>query len=220
MTDFAKVPEASIYRLALYHCFVGEMVRTGVTGRITSRQIAEDLGIKEETVRRDLSYIGGVGRPGAGYEAGVLFDALTIFLGLHDDYPIVKVGTAQMLSALQVVFPAHAYGVRPAAYYSELPEDVGKVVDDIEIKHITELPKIDPSLGATVALVACSPGWVQVIIDMLYEGGIRGVLLLTPAIRLDKPEGMYINQVRMPCDIKSLACRCQVVQGSVVESGV
>ena len=40
---------------------------------------------------------------------------------------------------------------------------------------------------------------------------VTGVLLLTPAIKLAKPEGMTISHVRMPCDIKSLACRCQTL---------
>lgn len=199
-----------MYRLSLYHCYLGELIRKGDSGRITSRMLAEELSIKEETVRRDMSFIGTVGRPGAGYEIPSLFSAITDFLGLSAEYPIIKVGSAQMLSALHVVFPAHSYGVRPVAYYSELPDDVGRVVDDITIQHLTELPKMDRSRGVDVALVACSPGWVQVTIDLLAEAGISGVLLLTPAIKVNKPEGMQINHVRMPCDIKSLACRCQL----------
>jgi redox-sensing transcriptional repressor len=210
MTEQKNIPEASVYRLSLYHCYLGEVIRKGSTGRVTSRQLAEELGIKEETVRRDMSFIGGVGRPGAGYEVPTLFATLTEFLGLSDEYPIVKVGTAQMLSALQVVFPAHSYGVRPVAYYSELPEDVGKVVDDITIRHITDLPDLEPELGVSVALVACSPGWVQMVVDLLAQAGIGGILLLTPAIKVARPEDVNINHVRMPCDIKSLACRCKV----------
>ena len=205
-----RVPEASLYRLSLYHCYLGEILRQGTSGRITSRHLADELGIKEETVRRDMSFIEGSGRPGAGYDAGELFSNLTSFLGLSDEYPVVKVGSAQMLASLQVVFPAASYGVKPVGYYSELPEDVGEIVDNIAIKHVTELPALDRELGVTVALVACSPGWVQMTLHLLDQAGVTGVLLLTPAIKLDRPEGMVINHVRMPCDIKSLACRCQV----------
>jgi len=200
-----------VYRLSLYHCYLGEVLRVGGTEeRITSRELAEELGIREETVRRDMSFIGGVGRPGSGYQTGSLFDALQAFLGLKDEYPVLKVGTAQMLQALKVVFPAHAYGLEPVAHYSELPDDVGVLVDDIPVRHISELPDLDPSLDVTVALVACSPAWVQRTLTMLGDAGIRGVLLLTPAIKLDVPEGMNLTHVRMPCDIKSLACRCQL----------
>jgi hypothetical protein len=40
-------------------------------------------------------------------------------------------------------------------------------------------------------------------------------LLLTPIIRIRRPEGMNVTQLRMPCDLKSLACRCRVPVGTV-----
>lgn len=210
MTDSSRVPDASVYRLSLYHCYLGEVLRTGVAGRITSRQLADALGVKEETVRRDMSFIGGVGRPGAGYEPQVLFDALQEFLGLSDQYPIVKVGSAQMLEALSVVFPAQSYGVEPVACYSEHEDDAGTVVHGVTVRHLDEIPMLDPSLGVKVALVACSQAYVQTTLDLLSRAGITGVLLLTPSILVDRPEGMSVTHVRMPCDIKSLACRCKV----------
>lgn len=210
MNNGTEAPDASVYRLSLYHCYLGELLRSGISGRITSRQLAGELGLKEETLRRDMSFVGNVGRPGAGYDARELFARITEYLGLSEEYPIIKVGTVQMLEALRVVFPAHSFGVEPVALYSELESDAGAAVDGLEVRHVSELPLIDPALGAVVALVACSPEWVQRTIDLLHAGGVTGVLLLTPAIRLVRPEGMQVTQMRMPCDIKSLACRCQV----------
>lgn len=202
-------PDATVYRLSLYHCYLGELHRSEGPQRITSRRLAEELNIKDETVRRDLSFLGAGGRPGAGYESADLFTSLQNYLGLSDEYPIVKVGSKQMLESLAVVFPTSAYGVRPVAYFSENPEDVGARVHDIEIRHIDEIPAIDRKLGATVALVACSPTVVQRVIDLLGEADIHGVLLLTPSIKLKKPADMTLTHVRMPCDLKSIACRCQ-----------
>ncbi len=210
MANSGSIPEASVYRLSLYHCYLGELLRTGETQKVLSRVLAAELNIKEETVRRDLSFIGGVGRPGSGYDAETLFRALQEFLGLSDQYPIARVGTAQMLGALGVVFPPQSYGVKPVAYYSELDDDAGKTLDGIEIRPISEIPSMDAALGVDVALVACSPERVSETLAYLSVAGVTGVLLLTPALRLEKPEGMTITHVRMPCDIKSLACRCHV----------
>ncbi len=210
MANPTSIPEASVYRLSLYHCYLGELLRTGETQKILSRVLASELNIKEETVRRDLSFIGGVGRPGSGYDAQTLFRALQEFLGLSDQYPIARIGTAQMLGALGVVFPPQSYGVKPVAYFSELDEDVGKSIDGIEIKPLAEIPAMRSDLMVDVALVACSPERVSETLRYLSEAGVTGVLLLTPAMRLEKPEGMTITHVRMPCDIKSLACRCHV----------
>ncbi len=208
-------PDATLYRLSLYHCYLSELIRVGAPERITSRQLADELGIKEETVRRDISFVGDIGRPGAGYDPEVLFREFTSYLGLSDEYPLIMVGTARMLEALQVVFPSERFGVKPAGLYSELPEDAGAVVGGLTVAHLTDLSRLNQSLGVRVALVACSPGWVQVSLDLLAGAGITGALLLTPIIRIRKPEGMTITQMRMPCDIKSLACKCAGKVGSV-----
>lgn len=199
-----------MYRLSLYHCYLGELHRVDGPQRITSARLAEELNVKEETVRRDMSFIGSVGRPGSGYESEALQAALQEFLGLEDQYPIIKVGSAQMIDALSVVFPEDAYGMRGVAYYSELQDDVGETLHGIEIRHIEELPQLSPSLGVTVALVACTPAVVQQVIDLLAQAGITGVLLLTPSVKLTRPEGMTVTHVRIPCDLKSIACRCQL----------
>lgn len=219
MPEPNHVSDATVYRMALYHCFLGELLRSEpLPARIRSRQLAEDLGIKEETVRRDLSYVGGVGRPGAGYDAQELFDALQRFLGLSDEYPIVRIGTAQMLGALDVVFPAESYGVLPVAYFSELDSDVGSEVRGIKIQPLSDLSSLDPNLGVSVALVACAPAFVQETLYPLDKAGVSGVLLLTPSIRLEKPEGMNVTHVRMPCDIKSLACHCKPAASLLMDS--
>lgn len=218
MAQAKTAPEATLYRLSLYHCYLLELIRVGAPPRITSRQLAEELDVKEETVRRDISFVGEMGRPGAGYEPVVIFDELTRFLGLSDEYSIAMVGTARMLEALQVVFPPEHYGVRPVALFSELPDDSGRLVGGLAVAHLSDITGLDAALGVSVALVACSPGWVQVTVELLAQAGVTGILLLTPIIKLRKPEGVTVTQIRMPCDLKSLACRCQVPRAEAVGS--
>lgn len=212
-----KVPESTVYRLSLYHCYLNELVRLGRTGEITSRVLAESLGLKEETVRRDMSFVGSLGRPGAGYDPALVLDRLTEFLGLSAEYPIVMVGTADMLHALELVFPADLYGFKTAACFSELHEDAGRRIGDVEVAHLSDIPRLDQSLGIEIALVATSPGWAQVAVDLLAQAKVTGVLLMTPIITLHAPEGMNIRKLRLPCDLKTLACHCRVPIPGMVE---
>ncbi|HSK46838.1 MAG TPA: winged-helix domain-containing protein [Coriobacteriia bacterium] len=207
MTGKPKASDATIYRLSLYHCYLGNLNRAEGPQLITSGRLARELDVSEETVRRDLSCLGSIGRPGAGYRSESLLSAIQDYLGLTDDYPIVQVGSAQMLEALSVVFPPEDYGVRPVALFSELVEDAGKTVHGIVVRHIDELPSLDRGLGACTALVACSPAVVHGVLDALDAAGVTAVMLLTPAVTLDPPQDMLVTQVRIPCDIKSLACR-------------
>lgn len=58
-----STPEASVLRLCRYHCYLGELLRAGDVTRVTSHEMSAELGVSEETVRRDLSYVDVEGRP-------------------------------------------------------------------------------------------------------------------------------------------------------------
>jgi redox-sensing transcriptional repressor len=205
MAESGRAPQASVLRLSRYHCFLGELLRGEETGRLTSREIAEELGVAEETVRRDLSYIEVEGRPGSGYDPSELYQGLESYLGLADESPFVAVGSARMLGALRTIFPSEELGMRMVACYSELEDDAGENVDGVEVRPLAELPSLDRCLGATVALVACEPGSVGAALDAVHEAGIDAVLMLTPVLRPHHPEGMQVTYFRIPCSLKSLA---------------
>ena len=208
----AKQPsDATVYRLALYHCYLEDLIFREAPDRITSRQLADALDLKEETVRRDVSFVGGSnGRPGAGYQATRLLRSIAEFLGISEECPIIKVGNAEMLAAVSVVFPATHYGVRPVACFTEEPLDVGKSIDGLALQHIADITRLVPETGAKVAIIATAPAWVQVSVDLLQQAGVTGFLLLTPVAAIEHAENTTVHHIRMPCDIKSLACRCRV----------
>jgi len=205
MADATRAPEASVLRLSRYHCFVGELLRSGNSGRIRSRQIANELGVSEETVRRDLSYANVEGRPGAGYELKPLLDSLEEYLDLSEHHPFVAVANKEMLAGLSLVFPAELFGLRPVAYFSARPEDAGARVDGMEIRDLSGLASAGPELGASIALVACEPHSVQLVLETLKSARICSALMLTPVLRPHHPEGMSITYFRIPCALKSLA---------------
>jgi len=173
--------------------------------RVTSRELADELGLSEETVRHDLKVIDIEGRPGAGYDLGDLYEALQTYLELSDSHPFAAVGNADVLRGLTVTFPAENFGMKPGAYYSDRAEDIGQVVDGIEIEDIADAAESLRAAGISVAVVACSPEAVDSVLDKLAEGGVGGVLMLTPALRPRHPEGMNVTYFRIPCALKSLA---------------
>ena len=184
---------------------MGELIRSSDLGRLTSHQMAEELGLSEETVRRDLSYVDVEGRPGAGYDPALLYDALEAYLGISACFPFLVVGARSMLEALTVVFPADEFGLKPVAYFSECPEDAGVSVDGLIVRDLGEIAGLDHALGVTVALVACEPDSVARTLDLLHGAGVHSVLMLTPTLRPRHPAGMNVTYFRIPCALKALA---------------
>jgi NADH/NAD ratio-sensing transcriptional regulator Rex len=199
-----NAPEPSMLRLSRYHCFLGELMGMRPNRRVTSRELAEELGLSEETVRHDLKYVDVAGRPGAGYDMQALHVALQDYLELLPDHPVVVVANADMARGLQITFPAEIYGLSVVAYLSERPGDVGKSVGNLTIAPLSDAAAVVSS-GASVAVVAVAPDHLEDVLDRLATAGMRGALLLTPALRPYHREGLEVTYFRIPCALKSLA---------------
>jgi redox-sensing transcriptional repressor len=200
-----RAPEPSVLRLSRYHCFLGELMGVRSSRRVTSRELAEELGLSEETVRHDLKYVDVEGRPGAGYEMTALYEALQSYLELSPGHPVAIVANADMARGLQVTFPAESYGLSVVAYLSERAEDVGERVGDLTIAPLADIATMAAATGASVAIVAVAPDHLEEVLDHLAAAGLGGALLLTPALRPYRPEGIEVTYFRIPCALKSLA---------------
>jgi redox-sensing transcriptional repressor len=194
-----------VLRLSRLHCFLGELMGVRSSRRVTSREIAEELGLSEETVRRDLQYVDVQGRPGSGYDLRELHSALQAYLELSEAHPILVVGNADILRGLTVTFPASQYGLHAVGYLSERQDDVGVEIDGLKIGDLADAPRIVAALGVSVAIVACQPDHAETVLDALAAAGIGGALMLTPVIRPYRPDGMDVTYFRMPCALKALA---------------
>ena len=68
--------------------------------KIMSNELARELGINSTSVRRDISYLGHMGRQGYGYDIKKLIDELKKELGDGKDEGIVLMGVGNMGKAL------------------------------------------------------------------------------------------------------------------------
>ena len=205
MSKPPTAPAATVLRLSRYHCFLGELQRSAEPGLIRSREIADELGLSEETVRHDLSFVAVKGRSGAGYDPSALFEAIQAFLDLSALHPFFAIGNTDILRGLTITFPAADFGMRPVAYFSERPEDVGMEVDGLPIQALSAVATTARESGATIALVACEPAAVDSVLENLSCAGIKGVLMLTPVLRPTHPASMDVTYFRIPCSLKALA---------------
>lgn len=215
MSESPRASEASMLRLSRYHCFLGEMIASPSPRPVTSREIAKELGLSEETVRHDLKHVPIEGRPGSGYDPKALHEALQEYLDLSVGHPFVVVGNVDILRGLTVTFPAAQFGMRPVGYLSDRPADIGIDVEGIAITQMADAPQLVAELDVSLALVACAPESVDSVLESLLAAGITGVLMLTPVLRPHHPEGLHVTYFRMPCALKSLAGKESAAQESV-----
>lgn len=212
------IPDASLYRLSIYHCLITDWLLVGKREPITSKKLADALGLNDVTVRNDLSYLDKLpGKRGVGYDPVGLHRSISSLLGIENYVAIAVIGSIRVIDGLLSVFNAERFGFVPAAFFSENPEDIGAALNCQEIMPLEKIPEVLPPLGIKVAIVATHPNWVQKALELLAEAGVRGVLNVTPMVAPEVPKGMILHQRRLPCDLKSLVFKISSVSS---ENGI
>ncbi|MHB8841556.1 MAG: winged-helix domain-containing protein [Candidatus Aquicultor sp.] len=211
-------PAAVLHRLALYHCLLTDWLLAGKKGAITSKEIASALGLNEVTVRNDLSFMSETpGKRGVGYSIDGLRQMLGEFLALPSFAPVAFVGSAKVISSLFSFFLVEKYGFISAAFFSEDPNDRGAVINGREVQPVEAVSSELSAMGIKVAVVVTHPSWVQHSINLLAQAGVKGILVLTPSVIIEAPEGVYVTQIRIPCDLKSLFHRVNMLEQQRLE---
>lgn len=200
-----RIPDIVLERLALYHCLLQEWILTKRKQPVTSKEISRILGLTDETVRRDLSFLSqSGGKPGVGYDVEELFQIIGEKLSMEDRVPIVVVGSIEVLDTLLSIFELEKFGFIVEAVFSENPEDKGKAYRGVRIKSLDEIDADNIPEGCRLAVVMTHKNWANYSIEKLHQAGIKGVLNLTPMVVSTFPEGMEGIQLRYPCYLKVL----------------
>lgn len=200
-----QIPDVVLERLALYHCFLQEWIMVNKDKPITSKEMAQILGLTDETVRRDLSFLSKTGgKPGVGYNVRELYELLSEKLNIEDRLPIIFVGNLNLLESLSDVLNFAKFGFFVEGVFSENPEDVGKLYYGIKVKALDELSKGSIPENCRLAVVMVHSQWLNYTFTKLKEAGIKGVLNFTPSVTTPFPEGMEGIQLRYPCYLKIL----------------
>jgi len=203
---FKPVPPAVIRRMAQYDCLLTDWLLGGINDWVTSKELAKALGVTEVTVRSDLSYLGtDPGVRGVGYQVFKLKQLLDGFLGLPSQVPIAFVGSLRTMDVFFDFFAIERFGFSLTAFFSESPNDFDAIINGHEVWSITKIPSAVADMGIKVAIVATRPTWVQHTVNLLAQGGIRSILILTPAAEIKVPENVKVSLVGVPCELKTLA---------------
>ncbi len=129
-------------RMSLYlRCLEG-WLRDGVV-KVSSSQIAEALGMRDEQVaqvRKDLGCLGSMGQPGIGYKVVELIAAIRQALGLNRSWHAVMVGAGNLGRALLKYQGFRDQGFRIVALFDNDPAKIDTEIEGYRVFGLTDLP--------------------------------------------------------------------------------
>jgi len=213
-----KVPLVTVKRLALYLTHLGMLVDGGVE-RISSEELANEIGVSASLVRRDLGHFGKFGVSRSGYDVSTLFDRLSGILGINTETPVVIVGAGHIGQAL-----AHSKNLGERGFCIKGLFDInsrliGKMVDGIQVRAMSELNDIVRDGRAPIGVIAVPASAAQRVADRLVAAGVEAIWNFAP-LRLVAPEHIIVENVHLAAGLLSLTYRLRERHGILLRFNV
>ena len=169
----ASVPV--IRRLPKYYRYLRALKDSGVTS-ISSRELAAQMGTTASQVRQDFNCIGDVnGRQGIGYSVENLLTILeSLLFGNGERLPAILIGCGRLGKAVSRFITTNTNGYTLIAAFDSSPDEVGKTISGIQIRHIDELEDFCSEHHPQVAVLCVPREGAEQVSGRLVNLGIEG----------------------------------------------
>lgn len=172
----ARYPDVSISvirRLPRYYRFLEELHNNDVE-RISSRELAELIGVTASQIRQDLNCFGGFGQQGYGYNVENLYNKIGKILDLPNKRKTILVGSGNLGLALANHMRFEDRGFRLIGLFDNNPEKLGTPVGDLKVQDSATLEDFCKTEKPEVAVLTLPQPDAMEMIPLLVEWGIKG----------------------------------------------
>ncbi len=175
MTTPSKASLPVIKRLPKYYRYLRSLKAAGVTS-ISSRELATQLGTTASQVRQDFNCLGDVnGRQGIGYSVDNLIVILeSLLFGNGERLPAILLGCGRLGKTMSRFITTDTNGYRLIAAFDVSPDEVGKTISGIQIRHIDELEAFCAENHPMVAVLCVPRAGAEELSGRLVALGIQG----------------------------------------------
>lgn len=175
---YHRIPDETIKRLPIYLRRAINLSERKVKC-VSSTELANLIGVTPWQIRKDLSYFGGFGTRGVGYDVENLISQIREILKLNVIRKAALVGVGNLGSAI-LSFPGfNQYWLKIAAAFDINKRKIGKKVNGLIVEDVKNLGKLN-SRGINLAILAVPGEVAQDVADDLIKAGIKAILNFAP----------------------------------------
>ncbi len=175
---YHKIPGETIRRLPIY---LRGLLFSAEQGQesISSRNLADFLGVNSWQIRKDFSYFGDFGTPGVGYNIQKLIKQINKILKLNVVRRAALVGVGNLGSAI-LAYPGFGiYGFDVAAAFDINPKKIGRKIKNITVEDVSNLRTLKKR-QINLAIITVPRDAAQQTADALVKAGVKGILNFSP----------------------------------------
>ena len=186
-----RIPDEAVRRLPIYLRGLLSLSEQGHKN-ISSKTLADFLGANHWQIRKDLSYFGGFGTRGIGYNNEKLRRQIRKILKLSVIHKAALVGVGNLGSAV-LSYPGFGiFGFKIVAAFDNDPKKIGRRVGNITIEDVSKLQAMkQKKIEIGIITVPCEAA--QEIFDKLITAGIKGILSFSPCYKTGRKKVKVIT---------------------------
>ena len=179
-------------------------ISPALTSLISSRELAERLGLTSAKVRKDLAYFGQFGVRGFGYNVSQLRREIRKILGTDRPVRVAIVGVGNLGRALLSYVGFRTQGFKFVMAFDSDQRKIGHTVAGIKIRNAKSLEKIICMGEVDIVILAVPANVAQEVTDKLVKCGITAILNFVP-LRLHVPPNVKVHYVDLAMELESLS---------------
>ncbi|MBR2282856.1 MAG: redox-sensing transcriptional repressor Rex [Ruminococcus sp.] len=168
----SSISNSVIRRLPRYHRFLGDLEANGYT-RISSRELAEKMGLTASQIRQDFNCFGEFGQQGYGYNVKELRGEIGKILGLDKRAPMILLGAGNLGRALASHIDFVNRGFELIGIFDSNPDLFGIKIGELEIHDIAQLESFCEKHHPVAAILCIPKAGAEEEADRLIRCGVR-----------------------------------------------
>jgi redox-sensing transcriptional repressor len=196
------IPSSVVKRLTRYLTLVQNLDSQGEEW-VSSKEVAEQLGLTSSTVRQDLSHVDFSGISKKGYEVAKLLKVLRKILGADKEWHCVVIGAGNLGTAIANHRDIARRGFVICGLFDIDPERIGKKEGELTVMHTSEIASVVRKSKVEVGIIAVPASAAQDTADALVEAGVKGLLNLS-VTHISVPPGVSVIGTRMVTSLLAL----------------
>jgi len=169
---------------------------------VSSRELAQIVGLTDVQIRKDISNFGKVGKPRIGYKVLDLKKKIEHFI-LQNVVHVVLFGVGKLGSAI-LKYPAfHQDKIKIVAAFDSDKEKIGSKIQGVMIFSLNDASKVIKKSHAEMAIIAVPANASQDTADLIVSCGLKGIVNFSPAT-IGVPQGVYVKYIDLSIEFLSL----------------
>lgn len=161
-----------IKRMPRYYRFLGILNKKGIT-RISSKELAQRMGLTASQVRHDFNCFGGFGQQGYGYNVEELYNEIGNILCVNSSLKTILIGAGNLGKSIATRIFQDNSGFNLIGIFDKNEALTGHLVKGTPVRHISGLDDFCRENKPQVAVICIPDDDMEELANQLIYLGIK-----------------------------------------------